>query len=179
MVSSAFLVDPGIDGFTMITEPQLRKALPHVARTGLPLMVHAELSGPMDAAKAVIEAEGANWKRYNTYLRSRPDEAELSAIRMLLSLCREFKFRLHIVHLATSRGLPLDSRREGGGLARHASKRVRTISTKMPKRSLTAPRSASALLLSAEGRTAKSCGRGCAPGLSILWSRTIRRAFRK
>lgn len=103
----SFLVDPGIDGFTMITEPQLRKALPHVARTGLPLMVHAELSGPIDAAKAVIEAEGANWKRYNTYLRSRPDEAELSAIRMLLSLCREFKFRLHIVHLATSRGLPL------------------------------------------------------------------------
>jgi allantoinase len=112
----SFLVDPGIDGFTMITEPQLRKALPHVARTGLPLMVHAELSGPIDAAKAVLKAEGANWKRYETYLRSRPDEAELSAIRMLLNLCREFKFRLHIVHLATSQGLALIRAAKAEGL---------------------------------------------------------------
>src|SRR6516225_11254317 len=29
-----FLVHPGIDGFTMVTEGQLRAALPHVARTG-------------------------------------------------------------------------------------------------------------------------------------------------
>jgi allantoinase len=112
----SFLVDPGIDGFTMITEPQLREALPHVARTGLPLMVHAELSGPIDAAKAALEAEAANWKRYETYLRSRPDEAELSAIRMLLNLCREFKFRLHIVHLATSQGLALIRAAKAEGL---------------------------------------------------------------
>src|SRR5882724_1726293 len=41
-----FLVHPGIDGFTMVTEQQLRAALPHLARTGLPLLVHAELPGP-------------------------------------------------------------------------------------------------------------------------------------
>ncbi len=43
----------------------------------------------------------ADWRSYATYLKSRPDEAELSAIRLLLSLCREYHFRLHIVHLAT------------------------------------------------------------------------------
>jgi len=32
-----FLIDPGIDSFTMVTERQLRAALPHVAKTGLPL----------------------------------------------------------------------------------------------------------------------------------------------
>ncbi len=37
-----FLIHPGIDGFTMVTEAELRAALPHVARTGLPLLVHAE-----------------------------------------------------------------------------------------------------------------------------------------
>ncbi|HTY84971.1 MAG TPA: amidohydrolase family protein, partial [Silvibacterium sp.] len=36
---------------------------------------------------------------------SRPDEAELSAIRMLLDLCRRYKFRLHIVHLASALAL--------------------------------------------------------------------------
>ena len=38
-----FLVHPGIDEFTMVTEQQLREALPYVAQTGLPLLVHAEL----------------------------------------------------------------------------------------------------------------------------------------
>src|ERR1700689_596685 len=42
-----FLVNPGIDGFTMVTEQQLRFALPHVARTRLPLLVRAELPGPI------------------------------------------------------------------------------------------------------------------------------------
>jgi allantoinase len=99
-----FLVHPGIDGFTMVTEQQLRTALPHVARTGLPLLVHAELSAPIDAATENLA--DADWSLYETYLQSRPEEAELAAIRMLLSLCREYKFRLHIVHLSASQALP-------------------------------------------------------------------------
>jgi len=99
-----FLVHPGIDGFTMVTEQQLRAALPHVARTGLPLLVHAELPAPIDEATAQLAH--ADWSQYETYLNSRPEEAERSAIRLLLSLCREFKFRLHIVHLSASKALP-------------------------------------------------------------------------
>jgi allantoinase len=99
-----FLIHPGIDGFTMVTEPQLRAALPYVVRTGLPLLVHAELPVPIDSAAAQLA--DADWSLYETYLQSRPEEAELSAIRILLSLCREFKFRLHIVHLSASAALP-------------------------------------------------------------------------
>jgi allantoinase len=99
-----FLVHPGIDGFTMVTEPQLRTALPHVARTGLPLLVHAELPAPIDSATANLA--NADWSLYETYLQSRPEEAELSAIRMLFGLCREFTFRLHIVHLSAAKALP-------------------------------------------------------------------------
>ncbi|MGB0006213.1 MAG: allantoinase AllB [Candidatus Sulfotelmatobacter sp.] len=98
-----FLIDPGIDGFTMITERQLRAALPHVARTRLPLLVHAELAAPIDRATDVLA--NADWSCYSTYLQSRPDDAELAAIRMLLSLCREYRFHLHIVHLSTSHAL--------------------------------------------------------------------------
>jgi allantoinase len=100
-----FLVHPGIDGFTMVTEQELRAALPHVARTKLPLLVHAELPGPVDAATVTLA--DADWKSYSTYLKSRPDEAELSAIRLMLALCKEFKFKLHIVHLATCHALPM------------------------------------------------------------------------
>jgi allantoinase len=100
-----FLVHPGIDGFTMVTERELRAALPHVVRTGLPLLVHAELPGPVDAATEQLA--GANWSSYATYLLSRPDEAEISAIQLMLALCREYRFRLHIVHLATYRALDI------------------------------------------------------------------------
>src|SRR3984893_6326421 len=47
---NGFLVHPAIDGFTMVGEADLRAALPHLARTGLPLLVHAELPGPVEAA---------------------------------------------------------------------------------------------------------------------------------
>jgi allantoinase len=70
----------------------------------LPLLVHAELPVPIEEAGAQLAH--ADWSLYETYLKSRPEEAELSAIRMLLSLCREFKFRLHIVHLSASKALP-------------------------------------------------------------------------
>ena len=99
-----FLVHPGIDGFTMVTEQELRTALPSVARTGLPLLVHAELPAPIESATAKLA--NADWSIYQTYLQSRPEKAELLAIRMLLSLCREYKFRLHIVHLSASAALP-------------------------------------------------------------------------
>jgi allantoinase len=49
----------------------------------------------------------ADWSRYATYLQSRPDEAELSAIQLMISLCREYHFCLHIVHLATSQAFDM------------------------------------------------------------------------
>jgi allantoinase len=100
-----FLIHPGIDGFTMVTEPELRTALPHVARTKLPLLVHAELPGSVDEATQRLQDNDSDWSRYTTYLQSRPEEAELAAIRLLLSLCRQYKFRLHIVHLSASSAL--------------------------------------------------------------------------
>lgn len=99
-----FLIHPGIEGFTMVSEQQLRAALPQIARTGLPLLVHAELPAPIDSATESLA--DADWSVYQTYLQSRPEEAELSAIQRMLSLCREYKFRLHIVHLSASKALP-------------------------------------------------------------------------
>jgi allantoinase len=78
----------------MITPQELRAALPHIAPTGLPLLVHAELGGPVEEATANLS--GAGWRSYATYLESRPEEAELSAIQLLIALCREFRFRLHV-----------------------------------------------------------------------------------
>ena len=100
-----FLIYPGCDGFTMIDQEQLEASLPAIAESGLPLLVHAELAGPIDSATAVLRDSNADWRKYATYLASRPDEAELDAIRLMIRLCLEYKFRLHIVHLSTAQAL--------------------------------------------------------------------------
>ena len=98
-----FLIYPGCDGFTMIDQQQLEAALPSIAESGLPLLVHAELAGPIDAAMAGLTT--ADWRSYSTYLASRPDQAELEAIRLMIRLCRQYNFHLHIVHLSTALAL--------------------------------------------------------------------------
>jgi allantoinase len=109
-----FLIHPGTAEFTMVTEGQLHESLPHVVRTGLPLLVHAELPEPVE--RAIAELANADWRSYATYLKSRPDEAELSAIHLLLALCREYRFRLHIVHLATHQALDMLREARASGL---------------------------------------------------------------
>ena len=98
-----FLIYPGCDGFTMIDREQLERALPAIAESGLPLLVHAELAGPIDAV--CDNLRDADWRKFSTYLASRPDEAEMQAVRMMIRLCRQYRFRLHIVHLATAQAL--------------------------------------------------------------------------
>jgi allantoinase len=98
-----FLIYPGCDGFTMIDQHQLEAALPSIAESGLPLLVHAELAAPIDIATEKLH--NADWRSYATYLASRPDEAELQAIHLMIRLCRQYAFRLHIVHLSTELAL--------------------------------------------------------------------------
>ena len=98
-----FLVHPGVEEFAMVCEKDLRETLPVVARSRLPLLVHAEMPAPIDVAEARLRGE--DWNSYATYLESRPDEAERQAIELMLALCREYGFRLHIVHLSTASAL--------------------------------------------------------------------------
>jgi allantoinase len=106
-----FLSPSGVDDFMNVTEADLREAFPHLARTGLPLMVHAE------DPSCLIDPRGAS-RHYSDYLASRPVEAERSAIELLVRLMEWCPTRVHIVHLssatsldivrsAKSRGLPL------------------------------------------------------------------------
>ena len=101
-----FLVHPGIDGFTMVTRAQLEAAMPEVAASGLPLLVHAELPEPIERATERLNAERCDWKRYSTYLASRPDAAEVEAIGLMIGLSRKHGCRVHIVHLSSAEALP-------------------------------------------------------------------------
>ncbi len=102
-----FLIHSGIDGFSWVNEAELRLALSKLRGTGLPLLAHAELAGPVNAATESLNAANADWRKYSTYLASRPNAAEVEAIALLISLAEEFDTPIHIVHLASAQALPL------------------------------------------------------------------------
>ena len=100
-----FLIHPGTDEFQMVTEAELRQVMPIIADAGLPLLVHAELPEPIQAAQNRLSEANADWRKYRTYLQSRPAAAEVEAIRLMIRLCREFRCRVHIVHLSAAEAL--------------------------------------------------------------------------
>ncbi len=61
-----FLIDSGVPEFACVTEGDLERAMPLVAKTGLPLLVHAELPGPVLSAQDELLREGANCSVYAT-----------------------------------------------------------------------------------------------------------------
>jgi allantoinase len=111
-----FLIHSGIDGFAWVDEADLRLALAKLRGTGLPLLAHAEVADPVIAATHELNASGADWRKYCTYLSSRPDAAEVQAIALLISLAEEFKTPIHIVHLASAQALPLLAEARGRGV---------------------------------------------------------------
>jgi allantoinase len=112
----AFLVPSGVDEFQHVEEGDLREALPVLARLGAPLLAHAELPGPVEAAAGVWDGAGqAGLREYDRYLRSRPDAAEVEAVELLVRLCRETGARVHVVHVSSAAVLPIlrQTRAEG------------------------------------------------------------------
>ena len=105
-----FLSPSGVDEFAPASVDDLRGALPTLARHDVPLLVHAEW--PPSLRPVPLSADR---RSYRTWADSRPPDAELQAIKLLISLCREFGARIHIVHLATEAALPLlrDARAAG------------------------------------------------------------------
>jgi allantoinase len=111
-----FLVPSGIDDFAWVDEPQLRVALDKLHGSGLPLLAHAELAGPVERATALINSQGLDWRKYSTYLASRPNEAEIEAIEMLIGLAVVFDTPLHVVHLSSALALPILKKARAAGL---------------------------------------------------------------
>ncbi|UOQ53129.1 allantoinase AllB [Hymenobacter cellulosivorans] len=95
----AFLTHSGIDDFPNATEDDLRQVMPVLARHGLPLLVHCELT-----------TDDAEWKQhdprsYQNYLASRPKHWEDDAVALMIRLCAEFRCPVHIVHLSSANSI--------------------------------------------------------------------------
>ena len=111
-----FLVPSGVEEFAHVGNAELASALPQLVALGAPLLVHAELPAPIEEAAAKLP-KSASPRRYATWLVSRPREAENEAIAPLVKLAREFKARIHIVHLSSSDTVPHLQKAKSEGLA--------------------------------------------------------------
>ncbi|MBC7826986.1 MAG: allantoinase AllB [Chitinophagaceae bacterium] len=106
----AFLTHSGIDDFPNVTEADLRKVMPLIAKNNLPLLVHCELSDP--AHSSLNNDDGS----YQNYLSSRPKKWEDDAIALMIDLCGEFDCRVHIVHLSSADSIDQIRRAKQKGL---------------------------------------------------------------
>jgi allantoinase len=124
-----FLVPSGVDEFPCVTEGDLREAMPMLARFGAPLLVHAELPGPIELAETLARTADSLLPppphplelarlgmTYQRYLNTRPRQAEQDAIELMIRLCREFGTRVHIVHLSSADAVPALREARAAGL---------------------------------------------------------------
>jgi allantoinase len=84
--------------------------MPILAKHNVPLLVHAELEC----------GETAHWHgeqhSYKAFVESRPRRWENEAIKLMISLCREFNCPVHVVHLSSSEALPMIAAAKKEGL---------------------------------------------------------------
>ncbi len=104
-----FLIESGVDEFQFSTEENLRRAMPILAKAGVPLLVHAEVDLGSPAATQ-------DPKSYAGYVASRPPQWEVEAIRRVIQLSAETGCPIHIVHLSAAAALPEIKRAKDQGI---------------------------------------------------------------
>lgn len=87
-------------GLSFPDEADQMRALRAVAKTGLPIVVHAESAQLL--ALAATEIAGLDLTNIDTHLASRPALCEAVAVAKLLTLNIEAQARLHIAHVTSA-----------------------------------------------------------------------------
>lgn len=94
----AFLIDSGVSEFPMSPPEIVEKSLSHLKKKAVPLLVHAELD-------TTHSSHSFSSRKYEDYLKSRPDSWEVEAIRLMISLAKQHQTPIHIVHLSSALAL--------------------------------------------------------------------------
>jgi allantoinase len=103
----AFMCPSGIDEFPASDRGTLREGMKRIAALGSILLVHAE-----DPAR-LLEPRGTGAP---DFIRSRPPEAERSAITQAIELAHATGCPLHVVHVSTASGINLIREAQQTGL---------------------------------------------------------------
>ncbi len=111
----AFMCGSGIEEFPGVTDAAtLRAGMKRAAALGLLVAVHAEDEAMAQRLTLAQRAHGATDVR--SWLRTRPVEVELSAIRLATDLAGETGCALHVVHVSSPEGIALISEAKRRGV---------------------------------------------------------------
>lgn len=99
----AFLADSGVPEFPPVSLDELDDAMAMLAARDTVVIVHAELPGPLTAA--VDSRAPGDRRSYGTWLRSRPDDAEIQAVSAAIGLAERHSVATHILHLSAAAAL--------------------------------------------------------------------------
>ena len=108
----SFMTPSGVDEFASVSESDLRRALPWLARSASrrPLLIHAE-------EPSLLQSAHSNHRSYATFLATRPTDAEASAIRTIARLAGEYRIAAHIVHVSSADGVEAVAAAQAAGVA--------------------------------------------------------------
>jgi len=107
-----FLAPSGVEEFGHVGSQELASVLEITGSLGAVLLVHAE--DPSRLKESL--AGGGPWS-YAAYLRSRPPEAEVTAIERVAAVCRKTGARAHILHVSSADAAESIGRAREEGLA--------------------------------------------------------------
>lgn len=104
-----FLTDSGNPNFGHLSPDELSTAMAEIAELRAVLLIHAESH---DVIESSPPPSGSG---YSSFLASRPDAAEVEAVRLVVDSARESGVGVHIVHVSSARVLPIiaDARASG------------------------------------------------------------------
>lgn len=106
-----FLIESGVDEFPAVDADDVRKAMKALDGKSTVLMFHAEIDTHPEGNATASENE------YSTFLASRPDDFETTAVKQIVSLSKEApNLPLHIVHLASADAVPIVSQAQADGV---------------------------------------------------------------
>ncbi|AOW07599.1 hypothetical protein B0I73DRAFT_131775 [Yarrowia lipolytica] len=99
-----FLIESGVDEFPCLEVPDVKKALKAIEGHPTIFMFHAEMAN----GESTDLPPNADPKSYMSFLHSRPDKLELTAINSIIEASKSSPdVKLHIVHLATAEAVPI------------------------------------------------------------------------
>lgn len=93
-----FLIQSGDRAFPNVTKDDLETALDILKKTKSVILYHAEL--PDDGSKC--RKSGINPEKYTTYLKARPQNMEINAVKLIIDLTEKFNVRSHIAHVSSA-----------------------------------------------------------------------------
>ncbi len=104
----------GMDDFTALVPSQLEEVAFIAKELDLPVAVHAEDKAFVESRRAQFQKENKN--EITHYCQARGIEAEVLAIKTVISIAQKTCAHFHIVHLTSKRGLELIEKAQAQGI---------------------------------------------------------------